>query len=331
MHVRVALWGSLLSSRVFASAAFPTICDVVNTPTFQFEVNLQSTPATCEFPARPCSQISYYVPHYFVEVVNNPRESFFSKIPGVALQLTLNTAIAPFAAEDDNESYSFHAHVIHIPFSQEALAPMPCGGGAPDLFCLSVMSEHLGTHWSTGAPDMWQPKLLAWSLSPKACLVKGALTSITGDWTAKQASVPQLCSVSLEWLPKYPPSLQAICTGWGIHFPRSGTVTSSDQTTASLIVASRIKSLGAEVFQSLAIEQDEKWQMIYPQTSSSFREGQNIAYLRVKGVNELGRIGGKFRNYLYVIWQKRTCIRDLPFVAEAHAWLATLQSACKGL
>jgi len=313
-----------------ASPMLPTICDVVNAPMFREGLELHQTPTSCGWPVpRPCVHFSYYVPKYFIEVVSNAKETFFTKLPGVQLQLKLTKPTAPFGAEDDMESYSFHAHTINIPFAQWAFDELPCGQALPDVFCFSTMSEHLGANWSTGLADTWQPNHKLWALSPKACLLKGAAMSITGEHSASTGGDSSMCSFNMEWLPKYPPSTQPVCTGWGIHFPRTGTVTSSDQTTASLVVASRIRSIGAEVLRGVSISPDEKWQMIRPQTSGCFREGQNIAYLRVKGVNELGRLSGNFKNYLYAIWQRTSCTRDVPWVATTQIWLQALQATCK--
>lgn len=243
-------------------------------------------------------------------------------------QLGSTRAQAPFATEDDQESYAFHAHTLRIPFSQWAFDELPCGGGAPDLFCFSTMSEHLGSNWSTGAADLFQPKFLAWSTTPKTCLLAGAATSLIGERLVPAGSDSSICSVPLEGLPRYPPSLQPVCTGWGIHFPRSGVVTSSDQNTASLVIASRIRSIGAEVLQGVSITSDEKWQMILPQQSACFREGENIGFLGIKGVGEIGRLTGNFRNYLYAVWQKKRCVRDIPWIVFIRTWLQGIKSAC---
>ena len=312
--------------------AFPNICDVVNTPAFLSEFDLQFKPSMCGWPVpRPCVDVSYNVPRYFIEVVGNPKETMFGALPGTVAQLALTVGSPMYAAEDDNGSYSFHAHMLHVPFSQWAMAGMPCGGGMPDLFCFSAMSEHLTPSWQTGSADAWQPEFLAWGLAPKACLLKGAAHSAIGGSLPAGAGASPICSFNMGWLAKYPPTTQPICTGWGIHFPRTGTVTSSDQLTASLVVASRIRSIGAEVFQSVAIRPTDKWQMIYPQTSTGFREGQNVALLTVKGVGEIGRLQGRIKNYLYAVWGQESCTRDLPWVAEAHAWLAAVQAACKAV
>jgi hypothetical protein len=313
--------------------AVPNVCDVVRSSHFRDALDFKYRVTTCgkwPFP-RPCAHFEYYVPKYFVEIVGNPKETYFSTLPGVAVQLAWTKGGLPFGTDDDNGAYSFHAHVIRVPLANAFFLGLPCSGALPDLFCFSAMSEHLGSHWQTGLADRFQPKFLAWSASPKACLVKGALASTGGSWEGGIGQDVSTCSAPLDWLPLFPPSNQPVCTGWGIHFPRTGTVTSSDPTTASLVIASRIKSIGSEVLQSISSSFDEKWQMIYPQTSSTFKEGQNIALLMTKGVNELGRLSGHFKNYLYVVWQKTECTGEIPQIWEAKAWISGMSATCKAL
>lgn len=330
MRIKTAilLWSINYSS--VQGAAFPNICTVVDSPYFLQNLEMTYHIIPCGGPIpRPCVEFSYYVPKYFIEVVSNAKETFFGALPGVRAQLTLTPPSLPFGAEDDSESYSFHAHTLNIPFGQ-VFDGLACGNALPDMFCFSAMSEHLGSNWKTGAADLWQPEFLAWSIAPKACLIKGAAMSAFGNTSMGGGGDSSMCSFNMSWLPKFPPSNQPICTGWGIHFPRTGTVTSSDQLTASLVVASRIRSIGAEVLKGISISPDEKWQMILPQASASFREGQNIALLQIRGVNELGRFRGTFKNYLYAIWQRTGCVRELPWLASTKVWLSTLQSVCKG-
>ncbi|MBI2603776.1 MAG: hypothetical protein HYW48_12055 [Deltaproteobacteria bacterium] len=315
------------------SLGFPNVCDLIRSDKFRDALDYSYSYTTCEgFPfSRPCARFSYYLPKYFIEVVSNPKETYFRELPGVAMQLNFTAGGLPTGTDDDMGSYSYQAHAIRVPFASWAFEGMPCSGELPDLFCFSAMSEHLGLNWKTGAADLSQLKFLAWSQSPKACLLAGAATSTSGSWSGGLGQDVKSCSFNLQWIPKYPPSLQPICTGWGVHFPRTGTVTSSDTTTGSLVIASRIKSLGAEVFQNISISPDEKWQMVFPQMSSPFREGQNVAFLRTKGVTEVGRLSGNIKNYLYAIWQKTTCKRDIPHIWEAKLWLGEIATACRVL
>ena len=322
---------SLLTTST-VSHSFPNVCDLIKSGRFHEALDFNYHYTTCGSPIpRPCARFNYYVPKYFIEVVGNPKETYFRALPGVNAQLGNTIGGAPVGTDDDLGAYSAHAHVIRIPFASWAFQGMPCSGEIPDLFCFSVMSEHLGSNWKTGAADLWQPKFLAWSSQPKACLLMGAATSVSGAWTGGAGRDSGNCSLAMGWLARYPPSAQQVCTGWGIHFPRSGTVTSSDSTTGSLVIASRIKSLGAEVFSSITASPDERWQMVYPQMSSPFREGQNVAFLRAKNVSEGGRLFRFSRNFLYAIWQKTTCKRDLPAIWTSKAWISGLKAACGAL
>lgn len=314
--------------------ASPSVCSVVKSPHFTGCLELRKTLSMCGWPVpRPCVHYSYYVPQYFIEVVNNPGESFFTKMPGVASQLGTLKDFIPFGSEADSGAFSFHAHTINVPYTRWIFAGMPCGGTLWDNTCLTSMSEHLGTNWKTGQADLLQPAWLAWSAAPKACLIKGAVSSASGSSTPTGSPAnAYMCSVDRSWLTKYPPSNQPVCNGWGIAFPRYGTVTNSDQLTASLMIASRMRSLGSEVFQSVPTSPDEKWQMVYPQSSSCFREGQNIALLQAKGVSEMGRlISGRFKNFLYVVWKRVGCTKDIPSIASTYAWLGIMQTTCGGM
>lgn len=328
----------LLISLIFSSYAtsawsFPTVCSVVNSPHFLGCLELRKVPSTCGFPPRPCVHYSYYVPQYFIEVVNNPRESFFTTMPSAAKQLALLKDVVPFGADEDSGEYSYHAHTINVPFTRWAFYGLSCGGATWDNMCFTSMSEHLGGNWKTGAADLLQPTFLAWSAAPKACLIKGAVTSTTGSSTPTgYPASSYICSSDRSLIPKYPPSNQPVCNGWGIVFPRYGTVTNSDPMTSSLMIASRMRSLGSEVFQSVPTFPDEKWQMISPQTSSCFREGQNVSVLQAKGVSEVGRlVSGKFKNYLYVVWKRVGCTRDVHTIPSTLAWPGVMQASCRGI
>ena len=311
---------------------YPSICSVVNTPQSEACHELVITPTTCAFPPRPCAHFSYYAPQYFIEVVSNPGETFFAGLPTTASQLATAKSWIPFAAEDDTENYSFHAHVINVPLGEKLSSSLPCGNTTSNLYCFAAMSEHLGRLWKTGEADLKQPKFLAWSLAPKACIVAGAATSITGGSVSNGYPTQPSCSFDRSWMLNFPPSNQPVCTGWGVNFPRSGTVMSSDQTTASLVVAARIRSLASEVFQSVDTSSNEKWQMIIPQPSSCFREGENIGNFGFKSVSELGRVTqSQPRNYLYVIWKHLSCIREVSDISRVKASMGITRAACRGI
>jgi hypothetical protein len=73
--------------------------------------------------------------------------------------------------------------------------------------------------------------------------------------------------------------------------------------------------------------------MISPQSSSCFREGQNIGLLEtVKNARELGRLqNGKLKGHLFVVWSKVSCCRDLAEIPVALAAIEAMVLACKGV
>lgn len=99
------------------------------------------------------------------------------------------------------------------------------------------------------------------------------------------------------------------------------------------MVASRIKSLSSEVFNSTPTSPDEKWQMISPQSSSCFREGQNVGLLEtIKNARELGRLSsGKLKGHLFVVWSKVSCCQDFAQIPIVYAATEAMIAACKGL
>lgn len=269
--------------------AFPNVCTVVKSLDFRSCLGFSVGGCMCGFPPRPCASFSYYVPQTFIEVFPERNESYFGDLPGAAVQLKGSLgAIIPYGAEADDDTQSFQSHVLGVPFSSLAFSSLPCGGGAPETSCFGGMSEDVEPSWSTGSADLLQPNYLAWSLSPKACLLKGALQSGSGGGEVSFGG-GYSCSVPLGKLTRFPPSTHSACNGWGTFYPRSGTVAGLAQTTGALMVASRMKSLGTDVFHSTPASLDEIWQMISPQSSSCFREGQNVATLDgAKNVRELG-------------------------------------------
>ena len=209
---------------------------------------------------------------------------------------------------------------------------LPCGGvGLRDRACFDAMSEHLGDLWTTGRADLAQPSFLAWSASPKACLLAGAAQSVVGggaDFGLYSGS--QACSVRRDWQRIFPPSTHSGCIGWGPFFPRTGTYNGTSQTVAALMVAARMKSLASEVFLTTPGSPDEKWQMTQPGTSACFREGQNAAWLETGAqVTEVRRLaGGPLRGFLFTIWRRVSCCRDWPEAAALQAEIAGLKAAC---
>lgn len=315
--------------------AFPNVCTVLKSSESSSCMNFSVGMCMCGWPIpRPCANFSYYVPTSFVEVMPEPKSSFFGNMPGAATQLaTLGSMPIPYAAESDYDTQAFQAHVTSVPFTMIPFQTLPCGGGTIDRLCFEGMSEHLGSNWTTGSADMLQPNFLAWSLSPKGCLLKGAAMSAGGESGGGGMPAFPSCSIPMSWLPKYPPSTHSACTGWGTFYPRTGIYGGPAQTTGALMVAARMKSLANEVFRTTPSSGDEIWQMIYPQSSSCFREGQNVGILdATKNVREIGRLtSGKLTGYLFTVWSKVSCCRDLALVPEAYAALAAMNLACQGL
>ncbi|MBX9766211.1 MAG: hypothetical protein K2X47_02980, partial [Bdellovibrionales bacterium] len=101
----------------------------------------------------------------------------------------------------------------------------------------------------------------------------------------------------------------------------------------ALMIASRIKSLSSEVLRTMPSSPDEKWQMVYPQSSSCFREGQNLGLLEtVKNARETMRlVNGKPKGYLFVIWSRTTTCMEMPTILQAQAAAFAIPAACGGM
>ncbi len=313
-------------------AAIPNVCTVASTPAFTSCLELNIGGCTCGYPPRPCAAISYYVPQTFIEVWPEARTSYFSAMPGAALQLA-KVLPKPFGTEADNDTQSFQARTIAVPLAALTFQTMPAGGTRMEKLCFDGMSEHFSPHWDTGKSDMTQPLFLASGISPKACILVGAATSVTGGvGGGTPAPDSPMCSFNMPKLDMYPPSTHPACNGWGVFYPRYGTYDGPASMTGALMVADRIKSLSSEVLHSMPNSPDEKWQMIYPQSSSCFREGQNVGILEtVKNARETMRLmNGKLKGYLLVIWSKTMACKDLPQAARAKAAALAIPAACGG-
>ncbi len=315
-----------------SARAFPNLCDVVKQPEFSSCLDYQVGACTCGYPPHPCASFSYYVPDTFVEVTDEPGSTKFTGLPGVETQLASGGMTKlPFGTEGGDFN-AFHAHTLPVPFSSIALSAMPCGGGSPDTTCFGGMSEHLGANWTTGAADIMQPNFLAWSASPKGCLMYGAARSVAGGGEGSSGSVGASCSVPIGWLTQYPPSTHSACNGWGSFYPRIGIYEGPSQTIAALMVGARLKSIAGDVFRSNSTSPMEKWQMIYPSASSCFREGQNVGLLEVPLMaNDRGRMAGRLKDYLFVTWKRVSCCKEVHEVPIGSALLASLRAACQGL
>ena len=74
----------------------------------------------------------------------------------------------------------------------------------------------------------------------------------------------------------------------------------------------------------------EQWQMIYPQSSSCFREWQNLGFLETfGGVREERRLLGRPKGYLFTVWRDVGCCQDLGEIATTMAAISALELACK--
>jgi len=323
---------SLLLLIAGTATAFPNVCTVASTDQFRSCMEMKIGVCMCGFPPHPCAKIEYYVPQTFVEVMPEPGESYFGSLPGAALQLS-GMSKTPFGHEADTDSQSFHAHTINVPLAMIPYRLLACDGSRMDRFCFDGMSEHLGDNWKTGQADSLQPEFLLWGLSPKACLIKGAVTGVAGGSTASPHPGSPMCSVPMSWVPKYPPSSHEACNGWGTFYPRYGTYHGPSQTAGAMMIASRMKSLSSEIFNSTPTSKEEKWQMISPQTSMCFREGQNVGFLEnFNNVRELGRLkNGKLKGHLFVIYSKVSCCKEFTDVAVTFAATEAMIAACKAM
>ena len=314
-----------------ASILFPNVCSVIKASHSADCMNMQVSACMCGFPVpHPCAQISYYVPQTFIEAWPEPGTTFFSMHPAV-VQLKLASAgmKLPFGVEDDQGNFTFHAHSIAVPLAGITFGPLACGGGRFEKPCFDLLSEDLGSTWTTGTADLLQPQFLAWQLAPKVCLLKGAVQGVTGGTTPSIGPDAGGCSFPLK-LPKYPPSAREACNGWGMFLPRSGVYQGATRSAAALMVASRLKSIGTEVMHSIPGSADEKWQMLYPQSSSCFKEGENVGFLEtIKGVREEQRLFGKPNGYMFVVWKKVSCCQEIPYAAATEIAILAMKVACE--
>jgi hypothetical protein len=326
-----AVAASLLLAGNVQAAGIPTVCSVASSPAFSSCLELTVSGCTCGYPPHPCALISYYVPQTFIETWPEAKTSYFTAIPGAGAQLAKVTPM-PFGAEGDDDTQSFQARTIAVPLAGLTFKLMPAGGTRNEKMCFDGMSEDFGSHWNTGKGDLTQPLFLAWSLSPKACLLTGAATSITGTPGSSYSSDSAMCGTPMPNIGVFPPSSHPACNGWGTFYPRYGTYTGPASMAGALMIASRIKSLSAEVLHTMPSGPDEKWQMIYPQSSSCFREGQNIGLLEtIKNSRETMRLAnGKLKGYLFVIWNRTTACKEMPTAVQAQAAALAIPAACGG-
>lgn len=330
-NCRAAAASILLAGNVHA-AAIPNVCTVAKSPAFSSCLELVVSGCTCGYPPHPCALISYYVPQTFIEVWPEAKASYFTALPGAAAQLA-KVVPRPFGAEGDDDTQSFQARTIAVPLASLVFETMPAGGTRNEKMCFDGMSEDFGDHWNTGKGDLLQPLFLAWSAAPKACLLKGAATSLTGEGGSGFSGDSATCSFAIPKTGMLPPSSHSACNGWGTFYPRYGTYTGPASMAGALMIASRIKSLSSEVLHTMPSGPDEKWQMVYPQSSSCFREGQNLGLLEtVKNARETMRLAnGKLKGYLFVVWKRTTACKELPTAVQAQAASLAIPAACGGM
>ncbi len=173
--------------------AYPTICEVIKQPQFRECLGWTVTPITCGFPPHPCAHISYFVPQSFIETTVAVGLSHFTGYPGANLQLQALPP-APFGVSSDDDTQALQARSISVPLASMVLAGLPCGGTRIPKFCFDAMSEHFGEHWNTGSGDLLQPAFLAWKVSPKLCLLKGAVGAVSTSF----GSDSPMCSIPLK-------------------------------------------------------------------------------------------------------------------------------------
>ena len=331
------------------SQALPNICSVINTDAFDGCTEVKFRPCVCKgIPPRPCARISYYVPQTFIEVMPNAGETHFKSLPGIIAQLKTITKDS-FGMRHDSSTHSYHAHTLSVPFASIPYDLLSCGGTREDKYCFDAMSEHTGKHWRTGHGDLAQPRFLAWSLTPKACLLKGAASPLSGvlpdmpsvsnhrksegvlPHSLSGPSSSSMCSVPLPLTKYLPQSGHAMCTAWGLFFPRSGTYHGVSGLTAALMIGARLRSIATEVFRSTPTNSDEKWQQISPQSSSCFRESENIASIEnINNTRELGRLsGGWIKGHLFTVWKRVSCCKDFSDIAQMKLNLKLIKTACK--
>ncbi len=317
--------------------AFPNICTVIAQPSFRSCMTFTVTPDMCPspFPLPPhsCARISYFIPQTFIETTTSKGISHFNTLPIAASQLAGVDKTTPFGAVNDDDTQAFQARTIAVPLTQLAFSGMPCGGERQEKLCFDGMSEHIEPHWSTGKGDLMQPAFLAWKASPKLCLLKGAATSIGGGRPSSMGAGSGTCSYPFQVLPVFPPSSMPVCTGWGVMFPRYGTQVGGSEIIGSLSIASRIKSLSVEVFKNMPADPSEKWSMLSPNSSSCFREFENIGGLEtIRQANNRGRLVKKnLQGNLFTTWKQVSCKKEWYEVPVYKAELAIIESVCKGM
>lgn len=318
----------------FKAQSFPSICSAVKAPAFEMCMEHVKSSCTCGFPPHPCTSHTYYVPTSYIEVTSRPKHSFFNDLPGASSQLKAlkDDWFSSGSVEMDNRFYQ--ARVLPVPFANTVYSGMPCATNSVDRPCFEAMSEHISTQWKTGSGDANDPQFKLWAVSPKACLIKGAaMAASTGNVSNGTPAGGGSCGFEMPATTTFPPVTGDICGGWGTLLPRTGFVESNSSVGGALLAAERIRSIASEVYHSTAIDPDEKWQMIFPQSSSCFHEGQAVGKLEtLNGVNEIGRLTKlDHDSWLFVVWKRVSCCSESTNIPQAEFAKKAMKAMCQGL
>lgn len=320
---------------LFAPKAFgsPTVCSAVQMPTYELCMEYKTSPCMCGgTPPRPCVRHSYYYPQSFIEVTTAANKSFFQNIGGASVQLSSSIFDSLNNGADDMGGYFYHARIIQVPLSFIGYQGFACGGNSQEKLCFDAVSEHIES-WKTGVADLLQPQYLLWKAAVPLCYKKSIANALIGDPPNPPSSQTLSCGFPLKSIKVFPPSVSDQCSGWGALFPRTGFVESSSSVGAALLAAKRIRSLARDVYRSTPSSGDEKWSLVYPNSSSCFREGKSLGEIEtVRGGNERGRaLKTNHQIFLFVIWKKQSCCKDFDSIPETAASKVALKTVCQGM
>lgn len=320
---------------LFVPKAFgsPTVCSAVQMPTYEMCMEYKTSPCICGgTPPRPCIRHTYYYPQSFIEITTSANSSFFQNIPGAAVQMSSSVFDSLNNGADDMGGYFYHARIIQVPLSFIGYQGFACGGNSQEKLCFDAISEQIDS-WKTGAADLLQPQYLLWKAAVPLCYKKSIANALVGDPPNPPSPQTLSCGFPLKSIKVFPPSASDQCSGWGALFPRTGFVESSSSVGAALLAAKRIRSLARDVYRSTPTSPDEKWSLVYPNSSSCFREGKSLGEIEaIRGGNEHGRVlKTNHQTFLFVIWKKQSCCKDFDSVPETAASKVALKTICQGM
>jgi hypothetical protein len=311
--------------------AYPNLCSIIKGKKFDSCYKYKQSECSCGFPPRPCAKHAYRIPRYFIEVTSNPDKSFFHGLPISISEKSFRQG----HNEGSDSSYFFHVRVASIPFSYLFLNTLTCAQADFSLPCVISSSVSLKGEWTTGLKDSSQPAYLAWKSSPGLCEKKGAVTS-SGLINVNYPAFSYRCNSKPVFKSKNPPGLRPQCTQWGNLYPRVGYVNTNNPINASLLSALRFQTLSNEVYLSVPSSRSDVWQMLYPSQSSCFKVGKNLFRAEMqngvkenikKRLFELKRHG----QYLFVVWKKVSCCKDINTIATHKIVENALKLACSGM